>query len=637
MTCRHAAVTIVRDASVGAASPSKGLAAGAKTPAQRALQTSCMTRMWKEMLENIVQRGLRVAAVAFGAAFGSSAACSLFIEFEDRSVSGDAAPPSTPPELSPEAGAPISEPDSGHAPDAGADADAEGDDAEPVPGAKVDLTFPPPLSLAFIEDSDEEVASLKVVDARPALDSTAVGEASWRRTLAPLEQTGDALDFAWSPDGTRIAVRYRSLDRTLFAFFDWPAGSELVREELQEPASQPILDATARYQWSPDGRTLVAEFTSREGAFLSGYSVDAARARPVPPVRFSAALESLAWFSSDLLMAVQPSADGREVIALGVSGPSFSSQRALPTTFLPYPLELRHASSGVVGAMQEANSPLYFWPAAVPPEFEVIYAGAAFVSAGHWFVATADDELFTSTLYAIGDVERPLATLANCAEIITWGDGPEPASLRGSTLACLRTADASAIATIYTFGDGASAEGRVLDDAALRADLGGDTWRTGVRAFSSSNRWLALTSAERDFFIDLREEQPRYHSSAALASGATARQFSPNGRYLLAQRGEQLSFVDLEPGEDGPPVSYPLAAAEAPPATCSTAIHVSAWCGAPGAATGSGRWSARDDVAVILLKDSGLQLLEPTEDGYRPVRPVSTCGANCVRQYAFNL
>jgi hypothetical protein len=593
------------------------------------------------MLEIIVRRRIRLPAVAFGVAFGTGAGCSLFIEFERPSARSDAGPPSTPAEplqSEPlqEAGAPSSEPDSGNELDAGGD--AESDFAERELGAQGDLTFSSPLSLAFIEDSDEEVASLKVAEARRALESTAVGEASWRRTLAPLDQTGDALDFAWSPDGTRIAVRYGSLDRTLFAFFDWPSGSEIAREELGEPASQPILDATARYQWSPDGQTLLAEFASREGTFLSGYAVDAARARPLPPVRFTTALESLAWFSSELVLAVQPSADGREVIALGVSGQSFTSQRALPTTFLPYPLELRRADSGVVGAMHEANSPLYFWPAGAPPEFEVIYAGATFVSAGQWFVARSDDELFTSTLYAIGDAEQqPLATLANCAEIIAWGEGPDPASLRGSTLACLRTADASAVATIYTFGDGVSAQGRVLDAATLQTDLGGDTWRIGARAFSSNNRWLALTSAEHDFFIDLRGEQPRYHSSATAVTGATARQFSPSGRFLLAQRGEQLSFIDLEPGEDGAPVSYLLPAADAPPAECSTAIHVASWCGAPGAVTGSGRWSARDDVAVVLFKDSGLQLLEPTEDGYRPLRPVSTCGANCVRQYSFNL
>jgi hypothetical protein len=527
--------------------------------------------------------------------------------------------------------------------DGGADAAAEEradggarNDAQALPA--------PPLALAFIEDADNDVARLRIVDVPGAIEgSSSGGDAPWRATRSPVAQSGDALDFAWSPDGQRLVLRYESLAGPRLAFFAAPSWNELPIDDLDAPASQPVLSATARYAWSPDSVTLAAEFTSAEGTFVAGHVLgDAGIARAMLPVAFSTGLESMAWFSSGLLMVIQPSPDAREVITLELTDGELETQRVLPSGTFLSPLELRRAPGGVIAATRSPSSWFHFWPADTAPEAELSYTGYAFISGGQRFVAETDEDEATASVERLGGPSGVLDTLPECPVVLTWGEGTTPGALEGSKVACLRVLDGVAAIRVYSYPSGGPRNAQPLDSEALRADYaaaGG--WEGHARVFSPGNDWLVLSNAARDVLVDLRTADPGLLELPGGPEGNTAQAFAPSGRFLLSQRGAQLRLVALPGAPAGFPLLLPLplpdAAVLAPP--CSIAPHTADWCGAPGGAReASARWSTQGDIAALLLLDEGLSTLAIGEREPTPRRTsVSSCGSACVRQYAFNL
>jgi hypothetical protein len=460
--------------------------------------------------------------------------------------------------------------------------------------------------------------------------------------LIPNDQTGAALDFAWSPDGQQLALRYESLQGPRFAFFAAPSWDALPVAELSMPASQPVLAATGHYEWSPDSRTLVAELTSAEGPFVAGYALDGAGARALLPVEFSTGIETMAWFASNLLLTVQPAPDAREVIALGLSGSELGPERVLPSGSFLTPLELRRIPAGVMAASREPLSWFYFWPANVDPEFELGYTGYSFLSNGQRFVAETENVSNTASIELLGGTEGVLDVLPECPVVLAWGEGATAGKLDGSRIACLRVIDGAATLRFYSFAAGGLRSELEGGSAALRAELGvASNWEGHARTFSPDNNWLALASAGRDVLIDLRGEAAGGLDLANTLAGTSASAFSPSGKYLLSQRGTTLRMIVLPAAPAGFPVLVPLplpnAAIEAP--ACSTAPHVADWCGAAVAArTSSARWSSAWDVAVLLTRDEGLSTLGIGDaPGTFARTSVSTCGAECVGQFAFNL
>jgi WD40 repeat protein len=525
---------------------------------------------------------------------------------------------------------------------------AHGQDAggPPNPDAGVDAGTPrkaPPgrsaLYLAFIEDPDEGDASLRLVSAHDAL-SSAASEATpaWRQTLRPENQAGNALDFAWSPDGQRIALRYEAIDGARLAFFEAPEWQELASEELDMPASQPRLAATANYQWSPDSRALAAELSSVRGPFVGGYSVGADRALALPPVEFSGPLESMAWLSPTQLFVVQPESGEREIVTLTFDQEVFDGQQLLPPTTYVNPLALRRVPAGLVGASVEADSLLYFWPAAPPDAPGAIYTGFSYLSGRQSFVAEANASAAEALLFPMGEFLQPLDTLPECAVVLAWADGPTAGSLAGSKVACLRSRDGAATSTVYSFDAGATRTALTLEEPTLRTELASETnWVNNARGLSPDGQWLALATAEHDFLVDLRADAPKYYVGVAATTGNTARGFSPSSSYLLQQRGLTVDFIVLAPGDNQAPVSFSLRDAARGAVNCSSAQHVANWCGAPeAAATASARWATHEDVAVFLSGEEGLSLLSLTDAGDGLLgAAVSTCGAGCVTQYEF--
>lgn len=509
------------------------------------------------------------------------------------------------------------------------------------PGADAADALPPSrLSLAFIEDGEEDLARLRVIDVASALEgSSAGGEAPWRATLRPIAQSGDALDFAWSPDGQRLALRYESLDGPRLAFFTEPGWRELPLAELDAPASQPVLSATARYVWSPDGSALAAEFSSAEGSFVAGHVLEGDGVRAMSPVELSTGMESMAWFSPRLLMTILPSPNAREVVTLELTDGELARQRVLPSGAFLSPLELRRAPGGIIAATRSPSSWFHFWPADSPPELELSYTGYSFISAGQRFVAETDDLAATASVQRLGGPSGVLDTLPDCPVVLTWSEGRESA-LAGSKIACLRVLDGVAAIHVYSYPGAGARSAQRLGGEALSAAYAQAGWEGHARAFSPGNDWLALGTAAGDVLVDLRDADPGLLELPNAPSGATAHAFAPSGTYLMSQRGTQLRLTVLPGAPAGFPVLTPLplpdAAVQAP--ACSSAPHAADWCGAPGAASAaSGRWSTSRDIAAVLSRDEGLFTLAIGEGPTLQRTSVSTCGSTCVRQFAFNL
>lgn len=563
-------------------------------------------------------------------------ACSLMIEFEEL-------PESEPSEITvqnvPDEDAGLTsradaDPDFGVAPDR--DAGDGGGTYMPPPPARAARSY-----VAFIEDRDEDQARLRIVDVAEALAGTSAGEPPWRRTLIPAAQSGDALDFAWSPDGQRLVLRYESLSGTRLAYFAAPGWQELPLDELDLPASQAVLAATARYTWSPDGTTLAAELTSAEGVFLAGHALAGDGVRALLPVEYSTGLESMAWFSERVLLTIQASPDAREVIALTLVDGELGQQRVLPSDTLLSPLELRRAPEGVIAATRLPESWFYFWSAESEPDVELGFTGYAFISGGDRFVAETDDIAATASLERLGGSDGVLDTLPECSSVLSWGEGPG-ADLTGSKVACLHVLDGVAALRVYAYPNGAPRSSQALTGQALSLDFADPgRYQAFARAFSPDNGWLVLSSLGRDVLYDLRGAEPAVLELPSALPGTTAHAFAPSGRYLISQRGTQLRLIVLPGAPAGFPVLTPLPLPEAAreASACSVAPHADDWCGAPDAARGaSARWSSAGDVALLLTRDEGLAALTPGAQGFTLLRTtLSTCGAACVRQYAFNL
>jgi hypothetical protein len=128
--------------------------------------------------------------------------------------------------------------------------------------------------------------------------------------LAPRPAVGDALDFAWSPDGQRLALRYQAISGPRIAVFAAPEWKELESEEALAPATLPELAPTARYRWAPDSRALAVELSGDGAPFVGGYVFDGARAIGLPPVEFTGPIETLGWRSPNTLYVISTGGQG---------------------------------------------------------------------------------------------------------------------------------------------------------------------------------------------------------------------------------------------------------------------------------------------------------------------------------------
>lgn len=510
------------------------------------------------------------------------------------------------------------------------DAGPGGPDADSVP-------VPPTFDLAFIEDPEEADATLQLVSTPLALAPRPELGPEWRLSLRPADQVGDVLDFAWSPDGERIAARYATLRGNQVAIFAAPDWHELARVEAGSAATLPELEATANYRWSPSSDALAVELSGAGGPMLGGYVIDGDGAFGLPPVAFTGPIETMDWRSSTSLYVIQPEDDEPELIELRLNQRSFEPPEPVLAIGLFFPLDLRRVPGGVVASSDDETNFLFFWPEAPEAGAEAAFLPSSYLSAGQSFVAEVDDTP-EALIYPIGDSASFIDTVPDCPTVLAWVNGSDRRSLAGSKLACLVLEGATAKLTLHSYDADGSRRSTTLDDETLSSELAAtENWEGHARGFSANGEFLALASAGHDVLIDLRAEPPSFQLSDSAAQGNTARAFSPSGRALLAQRGRRVDFVVLAstPGLPAESYSLPEASVDLPP--CLTAHHAVDSCDAPSAARrAAARWSLGSDVAAMPAAGEGLRLLAAVREPPSVRRvPVSSCGAACVTQYEF--
>jgi hypothetical protein len=537
-----------------------------------------------------------------------------------------------------EAGAAGSTDGGGSAGSGGSDPDAGAAEPDGGDGGSEQPIF----DLAFIEDSEEADATLRLVNSAAALSSEPSDEEPpWRIALHPERQVGGVLDFAWSPDGERIAVRYAALNGPRLAFFAAPEWREIAVEAAPSPGDpvepvEPVdLDATPNYRWSPSSDALALELSGGPRPLVGAYVMAAGAALEIAPVAFDAGVETMDWLSATSLYVIHPVNDEPALSELRLSQRALEEGEPQSGLGLFFPVDLRHVPGGVLAVSDDPTNYLFFWPESPEQGFESVYLPSAYLSGDESLVAEFDDES-QSPIYPLSDSSSLLDTLPGCATVLGWAAGPERRSLAGSKIACLPLEGQPAVISIHAYDTSGARTTTTLDDDTLRADLATtEDWEGHARGASRAGEFMALASSAHDVLIDLRGAVPRVRVTDAAAQGSTARGFSPSGQYLLRQRGRSVDFVVLGGADDAPPFELPDAFVDMPP--CELAHHSTNWCGASSAARrASARWSFGSDIAAHLASGEGLVLLGAGADGVSMRRTsVSTCGASCVRQYEF--
>jgi hypothetical protein len=419
------------------------------------------------------------------------------------------------------------------------------------------------------------------------------------------------------------------------AVFAAPEWKELANEEALAPATLPELTPTARYRWAPDGHALAVELSGDGAVFVGGYVIDGARAIGIPPIEFTGPIETLGWRSRDTLYVIQPEDEEPEIVSLSLGERAFEGQDTVFAVALFFPLELRPVPGGVIAGSDDPTNFLYFWPESAEG-FQTTFGPGAYRSSGQRFVAEPDEISGATGLYPIADTSQPLDTLPDCPVVLAWTEGPEPGSLAGARVACLKVADAAATLSVHVYDASGARSVVSLEDEALRADfVAPESWESHARGFSKAGEWLSLATSAHDALIDLRGAAPVYHVTPSAEVGNTAAGFSPSGRQLIVQRGRDVRVTVLT--SETPSRFEPLRSALDLEA-CSTAHHAESFCGAPEAArSAAARWSTGSDVAAMLIEGEGLAVLASDGATRLRSRDVSTCGAGCVKAYAFGL
>src|SRR5688572_10741669 len=405
------------------------------------------------------------------------------------------------------AGSGASEPDAGVPEPDGGDA---GSEKQPI------------FDLAFIEDPEEADATLRLVNSSLASSSEpSNGEPPWRISLHPDNQVGGVLDFAWSPDGERIAVRYVGLNGPRLAFFAAPEWDEIAVEAAPSAGEPVDLDATANYRWSPSSDAVAVELSGGQQPLVGAYGIEAGAAFELEPVAFEGRIETMDWLSATSLYVVHPLADEPALTELRVSQRAFEAREALSGLGLFFPLDLRHVPGGIVAVSDDPTNYLFFWPESPEQGFESVYLPSAYLSSDESLVAEFDDES-ESLIHPLSDPSSLIDTLAECATVLAWAAGPERRSLAGSKIACLPPPEQPAVISLHVYDADGAPSTTTLDDPTLLADLAvTEDWEGHARGFSPGGDFLALASSTHDVLIDLRGSSPLIRITDAAAQGNT--------------------------------------------------------------------------------------------------------------------
>lgn len=476
--------------------------------------------------------------------------------------------------------------------------------------AELDLSLRSSCWLAYLSEGSPALTLVPI---------STLGEASGSKTLPAPE--GQILDFEFSPDGQRLAARFRDAGGgQRLVVFDAPYWEESF-------TSAPGADVT-HYEWAPDASTLAAAMTDGTGTALAGVGwPNGAGNEPVALAPSSIDVDSeLFWIGSELLAFHRP--DGTEELrAIGYARMSAAGfEEFIPWEPVPYSLEglqLRASERGlfVMAPLDFGFDFIEAKPAGLGWTFHD-YDVVPSPGFGHTAHALGGELLvYRAGGTAISTFAVPLPESAACERLLSW-------SAQGDRILC---ATSSSLDVLRVGDSGAQIDfGVTLHDGLAAFD-------GQRRVFSPGGRWLAFVmdpegpaDAARGFLffanMALGGIDPNVEGINLTTDAQVNVAFSPDDRWSFLHIGPQLLLLPIGAvaGIIDVALEAPGACSEAPSDTLPT------WCGAPD--PGPIRWSPESNAAAVLTA-SGALVVVPAVPAAAPPHQSDvlepSCGAAC--------
>ena len=496
----------------------------------------------------------------------------------------------------------------------------------------------------------------------------------------PLLHNQGVYDFQFSPNGQSLVYRYD-------ADSSHPKGKHLALLDLATRHEQSLSfseDAVTAFAWSPDSTRIATAFTSGGATFLGGVRLGAAGANDVPLelTRVIAPVQSELYWVGERFVAFHA-----ELLPdLANPGQFFAENPYHQRT--PFYASVDAGGFGAAQAIVDVSYDPGFSVQATPDGFFVITGVDPSVSfnepssAGSIVVAHDQANLISPSgkysaklngdqlqVFLADEMAEPAASSKvgeGCPRILAWAQGREriacvadvPNGATGTTHGEVRifdidpNSDTLAMSTVQGFcEDDSNASISAGSCSVLQNKYGyGEDRAVGrARGFSPDGQTFAFTTTSKDingdnylYWVDLSREpitltrKQYFFSSATTTTSPVRVAYSPNGKMLLLQRGNQLTAQDLA-----------QTSADAAPATLSVALATGAAC-SEDFASGSDQfcgntdrtaplaWSP-DSRAAAYRTPGTLTVVDfnqfPTTVSYS--LPAPECKESCSGQFAF--
>lgn len=439
-------------------------------------------------------------------------------------------------------------------------------------------------------------------------------------------------DFAFSPDGRRLAVRVvdgRGAGRlSVLRAPDWRA------------IALPQLPSVLGHAWAPSGEVLVFAAGAEAGTELGA-------------LRFSGedevtALRSVALAGAPVALELLPSTDAQLALWQAVESTRVLQIVPIGADALGPPVEfdgtvyngsaaLLRGPTGVV--VSDADAPAALDHIALDGDRFVwsLHDPAALLSPTRRFVARVvagasgarELQVFRSDEPRSDDLGLavPSASATGCGRLLAW-------SRDDAWLACVTDVQYGGEVRLFPLDVASAALG---PPSVVRGDYNALYTEASAferaRGFSADGRWLAFALDDRVYVADVQANPPRvaFVQRWAAAEATFARlSFSPDGRWLLEHRGASLALTPLHEGSSLPggaysPVAIPTGVLASAP-KCGEDARRPDHCGHTGAPLVT--WADDSRSFVYQELDGALVALalEPKLDDV----PIVACGPDCV-------
>jgi len=490
-------------------------------------------------------------------------------------------------------------------------------------------------------------------------------------------------DFQFSPDGQYLAYRYGS-DET------HRTGQHLALVTLSTLDEQPIPvleDAITAFAWSPDSKLIAVAFSQAQQTYLTGVRIPApdSDTAPVELPPKPAFVESDLYWIGNTFVAFH----AERLADLGNPGqwlPNPYHQRTpfyaklndtgfeSPQPVVDYGYDpgvyLQPTGSGFF--MITDSDPFTYFNALSPTvAAPTPLSFTRLISPSGQYSASIEDGQLQIFSAADGELSPAVAVSDDgekCPMLLAWAKDREriaciadvPNDPPGGIHGEVRIFDLNAREHRLTMS---TLRGFCTDDtdsavsagscAALQNEYSYSEARASghARGFSPSGRWLAFTAASTDgvdnylYWADLNEvpfslkRKSYFFTTQTVSDSPTELAFSPDERFLLLRRGNQLAQQDLTAGPESGPTrdAEPLTSSLESSDECMDdfASAPDRWCGNTDRSA-LFRW-APDSTAAAFRTPDHVTVVDVTQF---PVRyfyplPAPACGQQCAGQFAF--